>query len=190
MNNIEETIKDRFQNQSDRWESNPEHDYNIFFLKEMINQAEKNGIIRIFYSHRIDHLFSDDVFVEKLSDKIEENTTVEIFTKNITSSSILESNFLSRMTFYQIMERKNIHVRRTPTNFTMTQEGKLSFIDFIVISNSFLILPKTESGDQYDPISCVNDNLSVQTLNRLFDDKWQTEHDVNLQTILNATETE
>lgn len=190
MNNIEETIKDRFQKQSDRWESNPDHDYNIIFLKEMINHAETNGIIRIFYSHRNDHLFSDDAFVEKLSDKIEENTTVEIFTKNITSSSILESNFLSRMTFYQIMDRKNIHVRRTPTNFTMTQEGEQSFIDFIVIGNSFLLLPKTESGEQKEPISCVNDATSVHTLNNLFDDKWQAENDENLQTILNLPETE
>lgn len=190
MNNIEETIKDRFLNQSDRWESNPEHDYNIFFLKEMINQADKNGVIRIFYSHRIDHLFSDDAFVEKLSDKIEEDATVEIFTGNITSNSILESNFLSRMTFYQIMDRKNIHIRRTATNFTMTQNGEQSFIDFIVIGNSFFLLPKNEFGEQENPISCVNDDISVQSLCRLFDEKWKIEHDDDLQTILNATETE
>lgn len=189
MDNIETIIKDRFQKQSSKWEKNPEHEYNILFLKEMINRTVKNAVIRIFYSHRTDHLFSDDAFVEKLSDTIEENTTIEILTRNVTSDSILESNLLSRITFYQIMDRKNIHIRKTETNFTMTQEGEQSFIDFIVIGNSFLLLPKTEAGDQKAPISCVNDDISVQTLNRLFDDKWQTIHDENLQTILNAPET-
>lgn len=189
MNSIEEIIKERFQTQSSRWESNSEQDYNIFFLKEMINRADRNGVIRIFYSHRIDHLFSDYAFVEKLSDIIEEDTPVEIFTGNISSNSILESNFLSRMTFYQIIDRKNIHVRRAATNFTMTQEGKLHFIDFIVIGNSFLLLPKTESGDYETPISCVNDDVSVQALNGLFDDKWQKECDEDLQAILNSPET-